>query len=391
MSHTSYDFIVIGGGISGVAAAYELTPHGSVLLVERESQLAYHTTGRSAAISMESYGNAIIRALTVWSTRFLKNVELEFSETPLWAQRGALILADSNSETQLDRRIAAIQKLVPSVAKVDEQQLLSLAPYLRQGRWAGGLYEPDAFDLDVHAIHSAYLAGFRRLGGRVMRDSELMSAQFKHGGWQVDLGKSGTFTTGCLINAAGAWADVVAQRCGVATCGIRPLQRTVIMVDPQEDLRHTPYVGTVDEQLFIKPETTGILVSPCDEVPGEPGDVAPDEMDIAITMDRLLEMTRFSGAKIKTKWAGQRSFMPDRSPVIGADPQNSRFIWFAAVGGYGIQAGPAMARLVAASAIGQKLPKDICGDAFTEFDISPARYQLTAKIHEELNAVAELC
>jgi D-arginine dehydrogenase len=389
--NNSYDFIVIGGGICGAAAAYELSSHGSVALLERENQLAYHTTGRSAAISMESYGNAIIRRLTVWSTKFLKECTSEFSVDPLWSARGALILSDAENEVNLNRRIEAIQKLVPSVTKVDEQQLLKLAPYLRPDQWAAGLYEPNAFDLDVHAIHSAYVRGIKRRGGEIMRNCALSQATRKNGAWKVTLTNGDHLECGVIVNAAGAWADEVAGNCGVEQSGIRPLRRTVLLIDPNVAVPHTPYVGSVDEQIFIKPEATGFMVSPCDETLSAPCDAAPDEMDIAITMDRFLTMTNFERCDVRSKWAGLRIFVPDRTPLLGNDPDMPGFVWFAAVGGYGIQAGPAMAKICAASALGEGLPLEICGEEFAASDLSSKRYRAIPFSQAGVSSVAELC
>ncbi len=388
---SNYDFIIIGGGICGASVAYELSESGTVLILERENQLAYHTTGRSAAISMESYGNAIIRQLTVWSTRFFKDCPHEFSITPLWSPRGALILADSENEANLDRRIKAIEKLVPSVSKVNEQQILQLAPYLRPDQWAAGLLEPDAFDLDVHAIHSAYIRGIKRRGSDIIRNCSLTEARRQNGAWNLSLSNGERVGCGVIVNAAGAWADEVAQICDVESSGIRPLRRTVLLIHPNVEVPHTPYVGSVDEQIFIKPEATGFMVSPCDETPSVPCDSAPEEIDIAITMDRFLKMTNFTRCDIRSKWAGLRTFVPDRTPLLGSDPDMPGFVWFAAVGGYGIQAGPAMAKLCAASALGEDLPHEICGSQFSASDVSSRRNRAVPFTHASLNTVAELC
>jgi D-arginine dehydrogenase len=390
MTVESVDFLIIGGGITGAAAACELAKHGTVVLAERETQLAYHTTGRSAAISMESYGNSAIRALTVWSTPILKNDNFEFSDHPVWAPRGALILADTNTEAKLDQRIGHVQALVPSARKVDQYEILSLAPYLRNDRWTAGIYEPNAFDLDVHAIHSSYVRGLTSRNGRILRRKELLKANYANGGWTAHFQDGTVLRCQCLVNAAGAWADDVAGRSGVATCGVLPLRRTVVLVDPGAQIPHSPYVGTVDEQIFIKPDTTGMMISPCDEALSEPCDTAPEEIDIAIAIDRFLEGTAFTHTRIVAKWAGLRTFLPDRTPVIGADPTNPNFVWFAAVGGYGIQTAPAMARLCAAAALHEDFPADICGNAFTASDLSPDRCRVLRSTQTSLDAVAEL-
>ena len=386
----TYDFVVVGGGICGVAAAFELAECGTVALVEREQQLAYHTTGRSAAISMESYGNAVIRKLTTWSTEFFKGCETGFFENAVWSRRGALILSNAANHSNLQRRIDAVRPLVPSVEKLDEAGILELAPYLLPDHWVMGLYEPDAFDLDVHAIHSAYVKGLRERAGTIFRNCELVAARRKNHAWDVTLSDGVRLSAGVLVNAAGAWADVVAERASVATCGIRPLRRTVLLIDPGTSLKETPYIGTVDEDIFIKPEATGLMVSPCDETLSAPCDAAPEEIDIAIAMDRFLTFTSFQRPAIRQKWAGLRTFVPDRTPIVGADMNEPSFVWSAAVGGYGIQAGPAIARLCAAAALGLALPQDICGNDIRASALSPDRFRSASSLDTNISAVAEL-
>jgi len=216
MASATFDFVIVGGGICGVAAAYELAGHGSVALIEQESQLSYHTTGRSAAISMSSYGNATIQRLTTWSTDAYKRRTPPFANEPVWSPRGAVILSDAVNRSNLQRRIDAVRKLVPNVETLGERGILELAPYLRPGRWVAALYEPDAFDLDVHAIHSSYVKGLKHRRGAIFRNSELVSALRQYGGWDITLADGGRLGAGVLVNAAGAWADQVAARAGVA-------------------------------------------------------------------------------------------------------------------------------------------------------------------------------
>ncbi len=390
MKSEIYDFAVIGGGICGVAAAFELAAHGRVVLIEREPQLAYHTTGRSAAISMESYGNAVIRKLTTWSTMLYKDADSGFFDHSVWSVRGALILSSDGHHGNLLRRINAIRPLVPTVEKVDEHGIRELAPYLAPGAATMALYEPDAFDLDVHGIHSAYLAKFRQRGGTVLRNVEFLEALRQNSGWTVTLSDERRLKAGLILNAAGAWADEVARRCGIAPCGIMPLRRTVLLVDPGERQQHTPYIGTVDEKIFIKPEATGLMVSPCDETPSAPCDAAPEELDVAVAMDRFLNMTTFDRPRVRQKWAGLRTFVADRTPIVGRENTEPGFVWSAAVGGYGIQAAPAIARLAAASALRQPFPHDLCGDVFGINDLSPDRCRLNMASGSDLSTVAEL-
>jgi D-arginine dehydrogenase len=188
------------------------------------------------------------------------------------------------------------------------------------------------------------------------------------------------------VNAAGAWADVLARRCSASSAGVKPLLRTVVVVDPERDVTHCPYIGTVDEQLFIKPDVGRLMVSPCDETLSEPCDALPDELGVAIAMDRLERATRLQPKRVLNRWAGLRVFVPDRSPLIGHDPAVDGFIWCAALGGYGIQTAPAVARLCAALATGSGIPADL-EDLHIQ-DMAPARTLKTAP--EDMIAVAEL-
>ena len=368
-----YDFIVIGGGIAGVSAAYELAAHGSVCLLEQERQLAYHTTGRSAAISMESYGNQQIRSLTCASRRFFENPPEGLAEHPLWAPRGALIVAQAARVDKLKARFNAVLQQVPTAELLDDKQVQERVPYLAEGAWSAGIYEPSAFDLDVHGIHGAYLSGLRARGGVVKRETEVLRGEHRDGHWRLHTRDGQSLQAAIVVNAAGAWADEIAERCGVPKVGVRPLRRTVLAVDPQCDVHHTPYLGTVDEDIFIKPEAGRLIVSPCDESPSLPCDALPEELDLAITMDRLQTTTRLRPRSIINKWAGLRTFVADRSPVLGQDPQQESFIWLAALGGYGIQAAPAIARLCSHAALGIAMPADLAALQLNYQHFSPAR------------------
>ena len=381
-----YDFIVVGGGIAGVSAAYELAAHGSVCLLEQEQQLAYHTTGRSAAISMESYGNQQIRSLTCASRGFFENPPEGLAEHPLWSPRGALIVAQAQRVDKLAARFTAVLGQVPTAKFLDDQQVLELVPYLAEGAWSAGIYEPSAFDLDVHGIHGAYLGGLRGRGGVVKREAEVVRGEH----WTLHTADGQRLEAAIVVNAAGAWADEFAQRCGVPKVGVRPLRRTVLAVDPQCDVHHTPYLGTVDEDIFIKPEAGRLIVSPCDENPSLPCDALPDELDLAITMDRLQSTTRLRPRSIINKWAGLRTFVADRSPVLGQDPQHESFIWLAALGGYGIQAAPAIARLCSHAALGIAMPTDLAALQLNYQHFSPARCRDEAFSSLAVKQVADL-
>lgn len=358
-----YDFVVVGGGIAGVSTASELAKIGSVLLLERESSLAYHTTGRSAAISMESYGNELIRKLTCASREFFENPPSDLTADPLCSPRGALILSDEISFAKLKLRHEVVKQIVPSVEILDRNQFMEMTPFVSD-KWIAGMYEKSAFDLDVHAIHTAFCRNIRKHGGVIKTQAEVIGAIRVSTSWSIALSNSEKIQAGVIINAAGAWADILAQRCNTKSLGIQPLQRTVIVVDPETKVDDCPYIGTVDEQIFIKPDVGRLMVSPCDETPVEPSDAIPDEMGVAITMDRLESSTILRPKKIMNRWAGLRVFVPDRSPLLGSDPNVEGFIWCAALGGYGIQTSPMVGKLCAAYAAKSPIPAELLGINF---------------------------
>jgi D-arginine dehydrogenase len=334
---------------------------------------------------MESYGNALIRQLTCASRSFFENPPSELTSNTLSSPRGALILGDNIHWGKLNARYQAVMQQVPSAQWLDRKAITEMAPFLSE-KWIAGIYEPSAFDLDVHAIHGAFLRGIRLRGGLVRAEAEIASAKRIGSAWTVKLMDGDTVQTSTIVNASGAWADVVAERCGATRLGIQPLLRTIAVIDPEQDVTHCPYIGTVDEQLFIKPDMGRLLVSPCDETPSSPCDALPDELGVAITMDRLENATTLRPKRVLNRWAGLRIFAPDRSPLIGPDPAQESFIWCAALGGYGIQTAPAMARLCAALATHQAIAADF-GNIQTA-DTAPLR--MMGKAQQSVIAVAEL-
>jgi D-arginine dehydrogenase len=381
----TFDFVVVGGGIAGAAVASELARCGSVLVLERESSLAYHTTGRSAAISMESYGNALIRQATCASRSFFENPPADLTEHELSTPRGGLTVGGERSTDKLQARYQAVAPQVPSAQWLDRKAIAEMVPFLHE-KWIAGIHEPTAFDLDVHAIHTAFIKGVRRRGGEIRTEREIACAQRHGSSWTIHLDNGDTLHAGVIVNAAGAWADVVAQRCGATAIGIMPLLRTVVVVDPECDVSQCPYIGTVDEQLFIKPDVGRLMVSPCDETPSEPCDAQPDELGVAIAMDRFENATRLRPKRVLNRWAGLRVFVPDRSPIIGPDAGIDGFIWYAALGGYGIQTAPALARLCAGLATGNGVPADLEGVRAEH--VAPARMMRMAP--QSVVAVADL-
>ncbi|WP_299391455.1 FAD-binding oxidoreductase [Pelagibius sp.] len=367
----SCDFLVVGAGIAGASAAYELAAGGSAIVLEREEAPGYHTTGRSAAQFLESYGNDVIRAITRASRAFYDAPPEGFAGHALLSPRPSVYLA---REDQLDD-LADFQKDAGAdTAALTAAEVAELVPVVRPGYAAAGLIEESASDIDVHALHQGYLKGLRRRGGQVVTRAEVTAARRTGGLWQVETAQ-GTFAAPVLVNAAGAWADTLGRLAGAEPIGLQPKRRTAITFDGPEgsDCRAWPLVADIAESFYFKPESGRLLASPGDETPMEPCDVQPEELDIAVTVDRIERATTLKVRRIAHKWAGLRSFVADKSLVIGFDEAVEGLFWLAGQGGYGIQTAPAAARCAAALATGTDLPDDVAKLGLTAEAIAPAR------------------
>lgn len=368
------DFLVIGGGMAGASAGYFLAERGSVVLLERESAPGYHTTGRSAALYTRNYGTPTARALTRASGEFFRNPPADFAATPLLHPRGAMTVAPPGHEARLASALALAQRSAPSIRAVDAKEALALCPILKPDFVSAAFYEPDAMDLDVNAIHQGFLRGLRARGGEVVTGAGVEALERRNGGWQATT-RAGRFQAKVLVNAAGAWADEIAALAGVRGIGLVPKRRTAFIVDPPAglDASRWPMVDDAREILYFKPESGRLLVSPMDETPMPPSDVQPEEIDVAEAAARLEAIARIEVRRVLRKWAGLRSFVSDKSPVVGPVPEAPGFIWLAGQGGFGIMTSPAMGRLAAALASGEPVPADISAAGLAAADILPGR------------------
>ncbi len=365
------DFIVIGGGIAGASAAYELAARGSVVLLERESQPGYHTTGRSAAMFLETYGGPVVQRFAQCSKDFLFTPPEGFCEGALVSPRGVVLIA---RDDQRDTRAAAIDGSGGAVEAIDTARAIDLVPVLRPDYVAAASLERDASDIDVHAVHHGFLRAMQARGGRIVTDAEVTAIKRESGAWRL-VTAAGDFTAPVVVNAAGAWADVVAGMAGVAPVGLTPCRRTAIGFDgpPGVDASGWHMVIDVDEQFYFKPDAGRFMGSPSDETPMAPCDVQPDEMDIAVAVDRIQRATTFDIRRLTHRWAGLRSFVADHLPVVGYDPDVEGFFWLAGQGGIGIMTSPAMARLAASLAAREDLPDDLRAHAIDPAALAPER------------------
>lgn len=372
------DFIIVGGGIAGASIGYWLAPHGRVVLLERESQPGYHSTGRSAALFMESYGTPQVRALTMASRAFLANPPPGFSEHPLLTPRGTLMVAAPGQEAELDAHWEVLRGMTPHARRLSADEACALVPIFRPEQVSGAVLEPEAADMDVHAIHQGYLRGMRQAGGVLVCDAEVTGLRRDGGQWQVQTGEQGpAYAAPVVLNAAGAWGDHIAALAGVPGVGLQPCRRSAFTFAPPQgvDVSTWPMCVGVDEAQgwYIKPDAGVLLGSPANADPVEPQDVQPEEMDIAIAMHRIEENTTLQVRRPIRTWAGLRSFVRDGGLVAGFAPGHPGFFWVVAQGGYGIQTSAAMGEACAALARGLPLPQRMAGFGLTEAMLSPVR------------------
>jgi len=369
------DFLIIGAGIAGASAAYELAKRGSVAILEREERAGYHSTGRSAALYAESYGNFVVRAITSASRDFYHSPPAGFAEHPLLRPRGTMLIARADQREALERHFVEISRNIRNVRKLDAEAVRALCPALGLDIVAG-IHVPDDRDMDVDAIHQGFLRGAKRAGADLIVEAEAKSIRKASDAWHVET-TAGAFAAPVLINAAGAWCDAVAGLAGIAPVGLVPKRRTafVFAAPVGAAIDHWPAIIDADEAFYFKPEAGTILGSPANEDPVEPHDVQPEELDVAIAADRIERATTLKVGRVIRKWAGLRSFVPDKTLVAGVEPGAPGFVWCAGQGGYGIQTAPAMGRIVAGLATGAGLPADVAALGVKESDLSPARFR----------------
>jgi D-arginine dehydrogenase len=374
MEHGKFDVLVIGAGIAGASVAAHLAQDRRVALVERESQPGYHSTGRSAALFSETYGNDVVRALSRASRSFFFAPTAGFTDYPLVRQRGALHIAREDQLPELEKYLA-----LPDVAsqsqRIDSPEVLTLCPILRPGYAIGAIYEPLASDVDVHALHQGYLKMVRRSGGALFLDATVLNLGRQRACWRAQT-TAGIFEAPVVVNAAGAWADEIAELAGVAPLGIVPHRRTAVLIDPPpgRNIDALPNTIDIEEHFYFKPDAGQLFLSPADETPSPPCDAQPDELDVAIAIDRVQTATVLDVVRVRRKWAGLRSFAPDRSPVIGFDSAKDGFFWLAGQGGYGIQTAPAASELANALIREKHVPGNLAWLGSLADSVSPVRF-----------------
>lgn len=355
-----YDVAIVGAGIAGASLAAELAPHARVLLLEMEDQPGYHSTGRSAAFWSETYGGPWVQPLTTASGPLL---------APWLAPLGSLHIARSDEQAAVDAYLAEFDGSGVALIAQDPRETI---PGLRP-EWTLGVFEPSCAYIDVGGLHGQYLKTARQAGAELRTAAGLESAVREGGSWRLET-RAGSFVADVLVDAAGAWADPVARLAGARPLGIQPYRRTMVQLatDPAPP-EHLPHVGHLTGSFYFKPEAGGRLwLSPHDEIETDPCDAQPEDIDVAIAIDRFEHCVNWRVAKLEHRWAGLRSFAPDRLPVYGFDPGVEGFFWCAGQGGFGIQTAPAAAKLAAAMIAGAKVDRFVADIDAERY--SPARF-----------------
>ncbi len=354
-----FDIAIIGAGMAGASLAAELGAQARVLVVEAEDTPGYHTTGRSAAFWEESYGGPGVVPLTLASGPYLQ-------ERGLLSPRAGLTIGRAADAARVEAFVDRFAALGVAIRLIDRAAIAAMVPGLRD-EWCHGAYEPNGADIDVAGLHQHYLAQARRGGGVLKVRARIAHAEREGGDWLLEW-PGGAARAGVVVNAAGAWADQVAGLFGAKPLGITPLRRTIVQLRtdplPPADM---PLTFGIDQDFYFKPQSGRLLVSPHDETPDTAHDVAPEELDVAIAIDRFEHALDWRVAALERRWAGLRSFSPDRLPVYGFDPAVPGLFWFAGQGGFGIQTAPAAARLA------MQLLLDKPRDAMTE-GLDASRY-----------------
>jgi D-arginine dehydrogenase len=361
------DILIIGAGMAGASLAAEIGSDARVLIVEGEERPGYHSTGRSAAFWSETYGGPAIQPLTTASEAYLQG-------GGFLSPRGGLHLADAETRAALDALAADFAGSDVVLEPVGRDRIEAIVPGVRAGLVAG-LIEPSCTDIDVGALHGHYLSRARKAGAELLCDAAVEAIARDGDGWRVTT-RQGTIHTARIVDAAGAWASPVAALAGAAPIAITPYRRTVIqlIVDPPAPA-DLPLVMDIAETYYFKPEAGGrIWLSPHDETRVDPCDAAPEEIDVAIAIDRLEKIVDWRIVRREHAWAGLRSFAPDRAPVYGYDDRVQGFFWFAGQGGFGIQTAPAAAMIGAALLLGRDLPEAVRGIDLDRYD--PRRFDL---------------
>ncbi len=379
MSEAIWDVIVVGAGMAGASVSWQLAQAGrQVLVLERESQPGYHTTGRSAALFEEHYGPLQVQALTRASRAFYEQPPAGFTDYPILHPRGVMYVGTAAQKALIDAAYAEAVKHSPDAQRLDGDALRALVPVLNDSI-VDGFVDDGARDIDVHALHQGFLRGMRQAGGQLWCNAEV-SALALDGArrtWTVTLADGRTAQTRTLVNAAGAWADHIGELAGARAMGLVPARRSAFTFPVPEglDATHWPAVISADERFYFKPDAGQLLGSPANADATYPHDVQPEEEDIATGIWNIEQATTLSIRCPSHTWAGLRSFVADGEMVIGWDSHVPEFFWVAAQGGYGIQSAAGYSLLARNLLLAEPVDEQLLRQGVQTELLAPARLQ----------------
>lgn len=371
----TYDIAILGGGIAGLSLAYFLGGERSVVLLEREESLGYHSTGRSAAEFVLRYNSPQVCALAAISRDFFDHPPEGFSDVPLLVPRGGVMIANAEKLERFEAHFAAERTKTDKLTRLTIDEALAMVPVLDPAYVAGCYHDPEFWDIEVESLQQGYVKGARRAGVEIRQKAGVLAVRDDGHRWLIDT-EGGMVCARIVVNATGGWADVTARLFGVTPIGIVPHRRTAILVDLPEgrDCRRMPEINELDDEFYAKPDAGRLLVSPADETPCEPGDIQPEEIDIAWAAHHLETATTLTVRRVAKSWAGMRSFAADRLPVIGPASDHPRFFWLAGQGGYGILSSPALGALAASQLSASVVPEGFARQGLDPAAFSPQRF-----------------
>jgi D-arginine dehydrogenase len=347
-----FEVVIVGSGIAGASLACFLAERGvaDVLLLEREPQAGYHATGRSAAVLAELDPHPILQQLKILGAGFLRNPPAGFAETPLLDPSGILLLFREPLWSALREVAGLFREQGIGLRLLSPVEAAARVPVLGTDRLDGAVLLPEDGHIDVHGLLSAYLRHARRRGVEHRLGVEVRGVRVERGRCAGVRTDAGEVRARWVVNAAGAWAGEIARLAGATPIALVPHRRTIVTFAAPEGVepRGWPFVVSEADRLYFAPESGGLLLSPMDEEPTEPCDARPDERVIAEAMERLGRLApRLVPRALRRRWAGLRTFAPDRAPVVGEDPRVPGFFWLAGQGGAGIETSPALGQIAA--------------------------------------------
>lgn len=367
---TGADILVIGGGIAGLSAAAALSEHAKVLVIEAEEQVGYHSSGRSATMVHYALGDRLVRELTLASRPFFDGPPHGFTDHPLGHAMTVLIHAREDELGELGELETALSAFA-ALERLDSAQVHQLCPLLNSDTVAG-VADWQGMRLDTHSLLQSNLRQLRRAGGELKADFRAKSIVRQAGHWIVENQRGETAEAPIIVNAAGSWADAIATLAGVRPLGLTPLRRTIITFDAPAGMvmEGLPFAKTVGDELYFAPESERLFASPMDEIPSEPCDAQPGEEEVALAAFRMEERTNVCVNRIHSRWAGLRTFTPDRHPAVGFASDAEGFFWLAGQGGFGLQTSPALASVTTSLIAGATWPLH----SVSAEDLNPARF-----------------